>query len=469
MVKSKKISIFILMLMLALSSILFVACGKTDYSKTYLSASQTYLELYKDEEKNLTITIENPVENMSRTLKYSLSNPNVCDLEVASQHDMSTTYIVTAKNGGKTAVDFVSIDGSKTISVNILVKEYSSILQAGENSLYISSSSKLAPSSYDFIFDDSSTERELTYYFYGKDNVAGSNLTLEDVTKDELLINNFTEIELYTLEDKFFLIFTDKDGLLHTLGKSTLVAGSDNTTYQFMTVTKTDTGYEFDVANATSVLAGDKFAFITSYDSAITDEPIICEREFTVVIDINKKDVSHEYGYKIEGISYVQGVDGTSYKIDEHKNGEITLIPNYVSVISNPLLTGYNANYLTAYVEISIKNLNEFLKVKTSVKDKTIANSTVLGTYENGDYTVYCIQLNCGIGVQSSTSLDINLYYDGFENNSDEKVNYVYSIPVNIHIKPTKLLVNNVDLTATSSIAISPNSFDTVNCTLSFA
>lgn len=158
MIKSKKLSSLLLILMLALSSILFVACGSADYSKTYLSASQTYIELFKDEEKNLTITIEKPVDEMTSTLRYSMSNPTVCGIEVASQQGMSTTYTLKAQNGGQTTIDFVSIDGGKSISVNVFVKEYSSVLQAGENGLYVSKSTALTPSSYDFVFEDSSTE-----------------------------------------------------------------------------------------------------------------------------------------------------------------------------------------------------------------------------------------------------------------------------------------------------------------------
>ena len=104
--------------MLALSSIVFVACGRADYSKTYLSASEAYIEIFKGEEKNFSISIENPVDNMSGQLKFSLSNPTVCDIKLASQHDFVSTYTITAKNGGATAVDFISVDGSRTASVN---------------------------------------------------------------------------------------------------------------------------------------------------------------------------------------------------------------------------------------------------------------------------------------------------------------------------------------------------------------
>lgn len=452
MIKSRKISVFVLMLMLALSSILFVACGKADYSKTHLSASHTYIELFKGDERNLTITIENPVDDMDSRLTYNFSNPTICELKVASKHDMSTTYTVTAKNGGNTTIDFISLEGGKTVSVNIYVKEYSSILQAGENGLYLSKTTKFTPSSSDFTFDDSSTERDLSYYFYGKNNIEGS-LTLDDVKNGNNLINNFVEVKLYNIDgnlDKSYLIFSDKEGLLYTLGKGKIIAGSENTTYQFIPVTQIDDEYVFETANASTVNPGDSFTFLTVYNSEISEEPIFCERTFTVVIDINKEDVSHEFGYKIVGVTYQPGVDNTSYKIDELKNGKITLIPNYTSVIKSPLLAGYSANYLTAYVEVAIKNLNEFLNVKVDVKDKSIASSKVYSSYKQGEYTIFAIELNCGIGSEQSTSLDINLYYEGFENSEDENVNYNYSIPVKIHIKPTKLLVNNVDLSVSS-------------------
>jgi len=452
MIKSKKFSIFLLILMLAMSSILFVACGKPDYSKTYLSASQTYIELFKGEDEDLTVTIKNPANDMSSSLNYSISNPSVCDIELVSQYGMKSNFLITAKNGGTSIIDFISYDGGKSISIQINVKDYSSILQAGDNGLYVSESSSLAPTSYDFKFDDNATERNLKYHFYGINNVKGS-LTLDDVTSGDTLINNFTEVELYTMDNKTYLIFKDEEGLYHTLGTSKLVAGTGNTTYTFISAIKTEIGYSFNDAVATKVEAGQKYTFITVYENAIADEVIFCERDFSIVVDIDKKNVSHEFGYKIQNIAYRNGVDLTSYKIDGSKEGIITLIPNYIAPITtNPMLVGEQANYLIAYVEIAVKNLNEFLNVKIETKDKSVASSIVLGSINEGDYTVYCVQLNCGTGIRSATSLDFNLYYEGFENSDDENVNYVYSIPVNIHIKPTKLLVNNIDLNTSSKV-----------------
>lgn len=279
------------------------------------------------------------------------------------------------------------------------------------------------------------------------------SLTLEDVSNGQMLEKNFTKVELYSIEDKSYLIFTDEDGFYHTLGKSRLVAGSGNTTYNFITVSKTQTGYSFNASNATVVEPGEKFTFMTVYNNAVSGEEIYCERDFYVLIDIDQENVSHEFGYKINEIDYVKGSDRTSYKLEERKDGDITLIPNYVAPIrDNPILIGYNANYLTAYVEIAVKNLNEFLNVEISTLDKSVASATVLGSVQDGDNTIYCVELNCATGSKQSTSLQLNLYYKGFENSKDEKVNYIYNIPVNIHIKPVQLLANNIDLKTSNNV-----------------
>ena len=453
MIKSRKFRICLLILLLALSSLLFVACGTPDYSSTYLTVSESYVQLFKDEEKNLTITINNPVNDMSPTLTFSISNANTCQLELLSQHNMTSTYSLKAKNGGIATIDFLTIDGGIGATVNVVVREYSSVLQPGGNELFVSSSTKLSPSSHDFTFDDNSTERNLKYYFYGKNN-SNISLTINDILQGQLYINNFTDIKLYKPEgqNKSYLIFTDSDGFFHTLGKQKVVAGSGNVSYEFISVTNENGIYNFS-SGAVPVNAGDKFSFITIYENALVGEPIYCEREFTVIVDIDTKGVSHEYGYKINEKPYEMGVERTSYKVQSRKNGDITLIPNYVSPITDDVfLTGTSANFLTAYVEVKIDNINEFLKVRISAKDSTIASATVLGYYQKDQSRIYAVQLNCGVGRNASTSLDVNIYYEGFETSESEKVNYTYSIPVDIHIKPLKLLVNSLDASVSSKI-----------------
>ena len=141
MVKRKKISMFIFSLLLFITSFLFVACGTPDYSNVYLQTSESNISLYVDEEKTFSISIENPVKDMSNYLTIEYGNATKCSVEEISSEGYVTNYKITGLEGGDTTVDFVSIDGGKRVSINVSVKEYSKTLTAGENALYVSSSS----------------------------------------------------------------------------------------------------------------------------------------------------------------------------------------------------------------------------------------------------------------------------------------------------------------------------------------
>ncbi len=155
MTKSKKLSIFILGLFLVLASCIFAACGKVDYSKTYLtSQSGEYIELYADEEKELAITIQNPVSDMNRGLIFSQSNPNVANIKQIAVQNNTTTYSIKGVSGGRTNVEFMTVEGRKSLTVTIYVKEYSDLLQRADNSLYVTKTKDLTPTSTDFKFKE---------------------------------------------------------------------------------------------------------------------------------------------------------------------------------------------------------------------------------------------------------------------------------------------------------------------------
>ncbi len=450
MIKSRKLSIFIFSLLLVLASIIFVSCGKLDYSKTYLSSSLgDYIELFVGDEEELSISIKNPVDKMNRGITFSQSNPLAVKVEQIANQNNTTTYSIKGLAGGRTIVDFATIEGRKTFSLTINVKEYSSILERGENGLFVSKSKILSPSSADFKFNDSATERELDFYFYGKTSSFGT-LTEEDINSNNGYINNFVSVQMQTIENNDYLIFKDKDGLLYTLGEETLVLGTNNTRYNFIEVTKNEEGFSFDIAKATTVSFGDKFTFMAKYFNSQTEESegngnIFCERDFQVLKDITSQDFSHEYGYKIEGVNFVSGNENTLYKIDSLKDGNITLIPQYTTtILDNPFLIGKTANYLTAYLQLEIPS-NDLLNFDFNTRDKDFVNTKLLNVLKYDDKTIYYFEVNCSIGNARKTVVDFNFWYDGFENSEDENVNFTYSLPVDIRIIPVTLLINNID------------------------
>lgn len=451
MTKSKKIGILILSILLAMASLLFVACGEVDYSNTYLTASEYNIEMFVGDSESVVISIVNPVGNMSNNLLYSSTNSNIIEINKAGSNGYSTTYNILGKSGGNSTITFTSQEGDKSLSISIYVREYSDKLIANTNNLYISASNnKLSPSPSDFIFSENATERELEYYFYGQ-KFDNSVITSEDLKVGENLINNFVDIILYSKNGNDYLIFKDKDGLFHTLGRETIVAGSNNKKYEFIVASQEGEDFSFDESIAYVVSAGQKFTFLAQYSGVEGSEPKYCERSFSLLIDINQSDFSHEYGYKITDIEYVAGAENKSYKIEDICKGQISLVPNYKTIImDNPLLIGEEADYSTVYLEVKIASNNPLLKLQVEFQDTTIAN----GKYNcltNGESITYYVEINCG-GKGGQTSFNMHFYYEGFKNSEDENVNFVYSVPIEIRIIPTKLLVNNIDLNEVSKI-----------------
>ncbi len=442
MIKSKKLSVFIISIMLVLASFLFVACNKNDYSKTTLQTESTYIELYKNDTKEVSVTIDNPVGGMSNGILLENSNTFACKIEKLVTVEYTTTYTITALNGGDAKITFVTEEGGRELEITVNVREFSDTLAKGTNSLYVSSSKILAPSAVDFEFKENATERDLEFFFYGKTTTSNA-LTQDDFGEASLQTKSFIEVSLAQIEDKEYLIFKDKNNALYTLGSSTTVVGNGNLKYSFASVSIIEGEYSVP-AEATSVTAGDKFTFVAKYQGAEVEDVLYCERDFYVLIDINQDNFSHEFGYKVEGVDYVVGDGLTSYKIEESKSGEITLIPDYKSSIDNGLLIGRKAVYSTVYLEVTANSVNDLLKVEAKTEDTSIANSKVLACVENGDSKTYYIEVNCGIAKAKTTKYNLTFYYEGFENSDDENVNFTYSIPVEIRIIPTKLLVNNV-------------------------
>ena len=313
---NKKMSTFLVFLLLVITSFLFVACGGKNYSNTYLSSTSDYVEVFVGEEKTFTITIEKPVENMSKEIVFSQSNPLIASVDKVSSNKYSSTYSVTGLKGGQGTIDFISKDGGKTKSVQIHVRQYASELKASDSVLYVSTSTQLVPSSIDFDYNAEVTERNLKYYFYGSTTQSGL-LILDDIKEDENYVNNFKSAFIYTFEGDNYLIFVDENENYFTLGSPNNIPGSGNKKYNFIEVSVIDNEYSFVVSQSSKVSAGEKFTFVAVYDYNNQEETIYCEKDFSVLNDINKESVEFEYGYKIEGVDFVKGSDLTSYKLEE--------------------------------------------------------------------------------------------------------------------------------------------------------
>ena len=282
MTKSKKLSMFIFSLLLVVASLLFVACGENDYSNVSISSSQETVELVVGEEnsQNITFTINNPVRNMESGFVVQAEDDGVYSVQLQSSVSYSSTYTITGLKGGTSTITVRTREGNISKSVRVNVRQYSDGLTSASNSLYVSLSSELIPSSADFVFSDNTTERDLNYYFYGQVN---SDISLDDVIEGENYINQFVSVNLINLNSLQYLIFEDEQGALFTLGQGESV--SDNIKYDFIEVELENGQYLLD-ENASSVMPGQRFSFIAVNEN-ISGEPLYCQRDFIVITDIN--------------------------------------------------------------------------------------------------------------------------------------------------------------------------------------
>ena len=449
MTKSKKLSMFIFSLLLVVASLLFVACTTSDYKNVTITASHESVELFisDSEEENsqlVTFTINNPPSGMETGLVLLPSDDGVYTASLVSTAGYSSTYSLTGISGGVSTLTVRTREGNVSHTINVVVRQYPSDLTAGDNSLYLSLSSLLAPSSADFNFSDNSTERDLTYYFYG---IANEPISLADIEQGSL---TFVSARLIERNGNQYIIFEDGQGQLYTLGEGQDVAGSTNIKYSFIDVEMVDGEYDFATNSASTVTAGEKFTFL-AVNEIQNGESLYCQRDFYVITDINAQSITHDYGYKIDGYDYTIGSDYL-YKLENSVESEITLIPSYKSVIEDGFFVGNQVDYITAYLEVSIAGEGDLLKVRASSRDRNIINSIGLGKLTDNGITTYYYQIDCATNIGHSTVFDLNFYYDGFENSEDSNVNFTYSIPVNIRIIPTNILVNDIDLSSSEQV-----------------
>lgn len=448
MTKIKKLNILIFAIVLALSSLLFVACGKTDYSGVSLSASQNHIEVFVGQEESLTITIENPVNKMSKLLTYS-SSSDVVNISEVSNKSYSTTYAITGVEGGNATISFVSVEGAKSITIDVTVRKYSEKFESTPDLLFVTEQNEMRPSKTDFKFDDNVSERELEFYFYGKHKI---DAALSDVQDEDAYVKEFVSVKLSSLKqngtdiDGQFLIFEDNLGNLFTTMKKESV---ESDVLYFLAVTKIDEDYTIaGIDNGYelySVGEGEKFTFVARYQAknAIGEDVELGSAKHFVVYDAIPQ-ASHDVSYKDknkENVSFNENNGELSDSViigNMYANEVVTFIPYYT-----PEISGKTVDFLTSYVVVKSEGYNEHIKVKAYSEDTSIVTASLVG--ESTDHKTRCYQLTCAKGEKANTNFVVQFYYEGFEKAESSAVNYQYKIPVEIRNIPNALIINNVE------------------------
>lgn len=198
-----------------LSGLFFVGCGENPASKITLSADKSQITLFAGESEDITFTIGNYDNAVDASLNFSLVDstvsPNESEhvlLEQVSQNGAVTVVRVTGKSGGQTTLIASTKEGNKSAAVQISVKQYSSSISLKPDAkLFVTRQTPFYPSAELFNFEDSATERELTFYRASIKEEASENNKFVSAalswseTKGSLL--TFTRADGSTFEESF--------------------------------------------------------------------------------------------------------------------------------------------------------------------------------------------------------------------------------------------------------------------------
>ncbi len=440
MVNIKKINLLVCSLLMVLTSLFFVACTNNSYNDVTLSSSTASVTLDVGQEEEIVFTINNMLDKMDNSLNIAFSPEGIASCDIISQNGTEVTAKVKGIEAGTTILTATTIEGGKSCSLTVNVKQYSSFVSASEESLYVSSSSQLIVSTNDFVFEDKTSEKTLNYYFYGKNN--GYTLSLDNVSssitnsngeKEREFKNQFVSVKLINQNGLSYLVFSDKNGDEFVLNSGNAdISLNGNIKYSFISVSNNNGIYNIPLS-ASYVNIGDKFTFVANYENAKGDE-IFTQREFIVLKDIDKDLISSSYGYLILDKN-LQSTDQTYFEEDFSTNS-ITLVPNYTSALQENFIDFKQAKYV-----ITVTGANDLLKYKFSFDENDLFNVSAQTTSIGND-KIYTFLLSTKTQVECQTNFNVTFYYDGFEDSKDENVSFTYTIPLIIKNKPNSIVIS---------------------------
>lgn len=382
----------------------FAGCN-VDYSKIQLSSDQTSVELEVGESLDINIKIENYQDGFSNKVSvdgessvFSYSSPVYIDKD-------QIRITVTGVAGGNGTLNVKTLEAGKSCSVDIFVNQYSSSLESGNETLYVSDKTDFVPNESLFRFDSNTTEKKLSYFYF-----------------QPKLDFNFNTYYLNRLDfENNLAVFTNgvggvADGNIKAFDSIKLSQGANKT------IVLCHNGEE---ENLNMV---NKFYMLTVYDFSI-DNPDY-ERILYCISEVN---VLPSLDVVISG-GYINPTTGyADFKpLDDNK---IKIVPN------NPDMLQYI---------LKVEMINSVVDAPLSIIKSQSNNHVDFDVFdyveaEDVDYTGKMVQywkISQNVQTQTETELGLNIFYDIAQDIEDESVNVECKFHVDIEIAPTALTVN---------------------------
>lgn len=399
-VRNKFKSIFICLCLgitMLFSGLFFVGCGDNPVDKLTLTADKSVVEVYAGESENITFTIGNYTNGIDTSLSFSLADSTVsstksehAELEVLSHEGTKTTVKITGVSGGTTTLIANTNEGNKKASVSIVVKQYSSKFGLKSDSLlYVSKDTAFIPSEKLFVFDESATERKVSFHFTDAVSNANDN-------------NAFVKAELVKDDesDAYSVVFYQSDGHIVALD---------------------------DYKN---VLEGTGIGIVAKYYNPLLDKTESVQFSLTVLYGF-EKDVKIE-AYDVEG----EEVE----KIELVANDPSSEIENWRS-----------KKFKVKVPHVENIEGGENVKFKAdSEKNGLISVQKVKNEEEStSDYDIYDFEIVSTTVASSETYVKLRLYYEidgiSYAESGDPSVEQSLTVPVIVRVAPLKIVVNSTE------------------------
>lgn len=382
----------------------FVGCS-VDYSKISLVADKQSIELEVGESTEIVFTIENYQSGFSNKVQV---NPR-SDGQTAIFSASDPVYIskdqikitITGTAGGYGELSVSTLEGGKECSVSVYVNQYSSSMEFDDTVLYVSNKTEFVPDSSQFIFDNHTTHKELSYYYLEtKSDINFNTYTLTDLDFENNLASffdgiNYAEATIQKF-DKVKLVKTDVNTLVLSLN-----------------------GVESQIP-----LTSD-FKFLAVYDHSLNNE----EYE-NIVYDVATVYVLPDINANVTG-GYMD-INTGAVDFQPLDDDNIVIVPNNTHMIQYLLKIEMENSIAEAPLKMNKYQSNNYVDIDfyDYVAD------------EQEDKTVYYLKISQNAQTQANTDLYFEIFYDIAQGIEDESVNVVKQYSIEIQIAPTALTVN---------------------------
>lgn len=382
----------------------FAGCG-VDYSKIQLSSDQTSVELEVGESVDINFKIENYQDGFSN--KVSVENESSifsCSAPIYVAKDQ-IRITVTAVAGGNGVLNVKTLEAGKSCSVDVAVNQYSKTLESGNDTLYVSDNTEFVPNESLFRFDNNTTEKGLTYFYF-----------------QPKMDFNFNTYYLNRLDlENNLAVFTNgvggvADGNIKVFDSVKLSQDVETD----LILCRDGEEEKIDLVN--------KFYMLTVYDYSVENADY--ERILYCISEVN---VLPSLEVKISG-GYINPATGYA-DFEPLTDNNIKIVPN------NPDMLQYI---------LKIEMINSVVDAPISIVKHQSNNHVDFDVFdyveaEDVDTAGKMIQywkISQNVQTQTETELGLNIFYDIAQDIEDESVNVECKFDVDIEIAPTALTVN---------------------------